>query len=161
MTNRPNKDRTKDQTKNRAKDQNKDRTKDQNKEKAKPDDAASNLELKQVIAEGQTANSSLKSVFHELEAKLSSIPEDKAVLILQEVTKLIETASASKTANSNDVLGTINDNIRSSIEAVIITELEDWIRNRLPTVFSETIASQMPSSQLSEDESTPDNDADK
>lgn len=130
--------------------------KDRAKDRAKTNDAASILELKQVISKGQSADSSLKSVLHELEAKLSSIPEDKAVLILQEVTKLIETASVSKAAISSDLSNTFNDNIRSSIEAVIIKELEDWIRNRLPTVFSETI-----SRQLSEDKSSPENDADK
>ena len=34
-------------------------------------------------------------------------------------------------------------NIQSSVEAVITKELEDWIRNRLPQVFSETVSAQL------------------
>ena len=85
----------------------------------------------------------LKSVLVQLESKLSALPQDKSVLILNEVIRLVDNMSEPETIASDDMTDVFSQNIRSSVEAVITKELEDWIRHRLPQVFSETVSAQV------------------
>lgn len=105
------------------------------------------LDLNKVVAEGKLASTPdktpLKSVLAQLENRLSALPEDKSVLILNEVIRLVDNMSEPDDIASDDMTDVFNRNIRSSVEAVITNELENWIRHRLPQVFSETVSAQL------------------
>ncbi len=101
------------------------------------------LDLHEVVSKGQKTDNPLKDAFELLEAKLSALPEDKAVLILNEVIRLIDNIPEPVEQKSDDMAVLFSQNIQSSVEAVITKELEDWIRNRLPQVFSETVSAQL------------------
>jgi hypothetical protein len=105
------------------------------------------LDLNKVVTEGKHASTPdetpLKSVLAQLENRLSALPEDKSVLILNEVIRLVDNMSEPDDIASDDMTDVFNRNIRSSVEAVITKELEDWIRHRLPQVFSETVSAQL------------------
>lgn len=110
---------------------------------SKSDNASEILDLDKVISKGKYSNNSLKLVLHELETKLSHIPEDKAVLILKKITQLVEKSPDPDVDISGSMANDFNKNIKSSVEAVIIKELEDWIKNRLPKLFLETVSAQI------------------
>jgi hypothetical protein len=105
------------------------------------------LDLNKVVTEGKLASTPdetpLKSVLAQLENRLSALPEDKSVLILNEVIRLVDNMSEPDDIASDDMTDVFNRNIRSSVEAVITNELENWIRHRLPQVFSETVSAQL------------------
>lgn len=109
----------------------------------KTDKSSAILDLHEVVSKGQKTNNPLKDAFEMLEAKLSALPEDKAVLILNEVIRLIDNIPKPAEQKSDDMAVLFSQNIQSSVEAVITKELEDWIRNRLPQVFSETVSAQL------------------
>ena len=96
-----------------------------------------------MISKGQKTDNPLKDAFELLESKLTALPEDKAVLILNEVIRLIDNIPEPVEQKSDDMAVLFSQNIQSSVEAVITKELEDWIRNRLPQVFSETVSAQL------------------
>ena len=105
------------------------------------------LDLNKVVTKGKHSTTPdetpLKSVLVQLESKLSALPQDKSVLILNEVIRLVDNISEPETIASYDMTDVFSQNIRSSVEAVITKELEDWIRHRLPQVFSETVSAQL------------------
>ena len=105
------------------------------------------LDLNEVVTKGKHSTAPdetpLKSVLAQLESKLSALPEEKSVLILNEVIRLVDNMSEPDAIASEDMTDVFNQNIRSSVEAVITKELEDWIRHRLPQVFSETVSAQL------------------
>ena len=111
------------------------------------DMSSSILDLNKVVTEGKLASTPdktpLKSVLAQLENRLSALPEDKSVLILNEVIRLVDNMSEPDAIASDDMTDVFNQNIRSSVEAVITNELENWIRHRLPQVFSETVSAQL------------------
>ena len=111
------------------------------------DMSSSILDLNKVVTEGKLASTPdktpLKSVLAQLENRLSALPEDKSVLILNEVIRLVDNMSEPDDIASDYMTHVFNRNIRSSVEAVITNELENWIRHRLPQVFSETVSAQL------------------
>jgi hypothetical protein len=112
-----------------------------------PDKSSAILDLHEVISKGHQGNRSpnnpIKDVLNQLEIKISNLPEDKAVLILNEVIRLIDNMTEPAEQKSDDMATLFSQNIQSSVEAVITKELEDWIRHRLPQVFSETVSAQL------------------
>jgi len=108
-----------------------------------PDKTSAILDLHEVVSKGQKTDNPLKDAFELLETKLTALPEDKAVLILNEVIRLIDNLPEPVEQKSDDMAVLFSQNIQSSVEAVITKELEDWIRNRLPQVFSETVSAQL------------------